>query len=92
MMDQRLVEALAEKGILGMLIVAIAIILWRKDQDLTAERNARREDAQKFSEKALELQSVATATAHKLADAFEAQKALYPKIDALLQALSTRVR
>jgi hypothetical protein len=71
---------LAEKGILGMLIVALAVILWRKDQELTAERNARREDAQKFSDKALELQSTATNTAHKLADAFESMKAIFTKI------------
>lgn len=91
-MDTQLASALAEKGILGLLVIAMAAILWRKDQELAAERNARREDAQKFSEKALELQSVATSTAHKLADSFEAHKMLYPKIDALLQALSARVR
>lgn len=55
-MVELLVRAAVEHGVPGLIIAALAVALWSKDKELTAERKARVEDANQFTETALELQ------------------------------------
>jgi hypothetical protein len=59
-MDPKMVEifvrAAIEHGIPGLIIAALCVALWSKDKELTAERRARVDDANKYTGTALELQ------------------------------------
>jgi hypothetical protein len=65
---------LAEKGVLGVLILVLAFVLYRKDQELTAERQARLDDAKKFTDRLLALQTSITDTVGKLVDLHDTTK------------------
>jgi len=71
-------SALASYGLPGAVIALFAILLIKKDQDLTRERNARIQDSKEYRDISMKLQSDVIGAVNKLSDVFEEVKRLIP--------------
>lgn len=67
-----LAESLASHGVLGLVCAILLYILWKKDSELTKERQARIDDAKGYTDLALNLQKQVLASVEKLSDIFDA--------------------
>lgn len=73
---QTAVMSLASHGLLGMMLIIVGWVAWRKDVDLQAERLARIEDAKDYTRLALDLQAKVLDSVNKLADILDEMKKL----------------
>ncbi len=72
----QLVTTIASQGLLGIMLVLVGLVAWRKDKALEAERAARIEDAKNYNDLALKLQAQVIDAVNKLADILEEMKKL----------------
>lgn len=84
--------SIASQGLLGILLVVVGWVAWRKDQDLKAERDvsdkalaeerkARVEDAKGYADLTLKLQAQVIDAIHKLSDILDEMKRIMPRGD-----------
>lgn len=66
-----LLSLLAQQGVLGVFIIVLGWVAWKKDSDLKSERDARIQDAKDFTNRALDLQARVLDTVDKLNAIFE---------------------
>lgn len=72
----QLAAQLASQGLLGVMLVVVGWVAWRKDRELSDERDARITDAKNYTELALKLQAQVIDAVHKQADILEEVKKL----------------
>jgi len=65
---------IASQGLLGVMLVIVAYVAWRKDKDLQEERDERIADAKSYNELALKLQAQVIESVNKLGDILEQMK------------------
>ena len=75
-MDPSLAAEIARQGLLGILLVIVGWVAWSKDRELKAERLARIEDAQNYTELALKLQAQVIDAVNKLSNILNEMKKL----------------
>ena len=71
-----LATTIASHGLLGVMLVIVGWVAWKKDQDLQEERMARITDAKSYTELALKLQAQVIDAVNKLADILDQMKKL----------------
>ncbi len=72
--DPSLVAEIASQGLLGALFLGACWVAWTKDRELKAERLARIDDAQNYTQLALELQARVINAVGKLSDILDEVK------------------
>ena len=72
--DASLVAKIASQGLLGILLIIVGWWGWVKDRELKAERLARIDDAQNYTQLALQLQARVINAVHKLSDILDEVK------------------
>lgn len=85
-MDPSLATEIARQGLLGILLVIVGTVAWSKDRELKAERLARIEDAQNYTELALKLQAQVIDAVNKLSRILNEMKKLMGRSSASLEA------
>lgn len=75
-MDPSLATEIARQGLLGVLLIVAGTVAWLKDRELRAERIARIEDAQNYTELALKLQAQVIDAVNKLSNILNEMKKL----------------
>jgi hypothetical protein len=66
-----LLSLLAQQGLLGAVVFVFGWIAWSKDKELTAEREARIQDAKNYTDLALKLQQQVLDNVNKMNDTVE---------------------
>lgn len=76
----QLVAQIASQGLLGVMLIIVSWVAWKKDQALEEERDARIADAKNYNELSLKLQAQVLDAVNKLADILdEIKKVMSPR-------------
>jgi hypothetical protein len=73
-MIDKVIEVLLNQGVLGLVVLVLALVAKRKDDDLTAERKARIDDANRFTTAMVAMQAQVSTVVEKGSDIVAALK------------------